>query len=376
MKIKDEELITDLKRVREIIGKIPTQNKYSKLGRYSTTTFTNRKPWRVWLSEVFEEVKYKPRGSKKRISKEDLIENLKDLYSEIGRVPRKEDLKLGKYGVSGYNRVFGGFSNALIEVGWEANLQSYTHITKDDCISEILKIYKMLNKVPRINDYIEYASIPWAVVHNLFGTWNSALLESGLQVNYYSIVSKTEVIDALHKWFEKNNNDVRCLEYWKIRKAKARKEFPFASETISSKFNNIAWENIMKECGFTDYQTIDQFCSRQNFLGEDGNSYLSSIEKQAADILFELKNNGNISNYIYEEKVCNDKSWTCDFKIVLENDKCLWLEIDGMGSSRKHPYSKVNEKIEYYIDNNFNYKIISYNHKNVKNSIEKFINEN
>ena len=182
---------------------------------------------------------------------------------------------------------------------------------------------------------------------------------ANIPIVYSSSVSKEDVIEALRAWMEKNNDDISCLEYWAIRKAKELGNFPYCNATIYSKFDNKPCEDIMKECGY-NYESVNQFFKRGRFSGFDGRTYLSSIEKQVGDFLFELKKEGKITDYEYEKNVCEDRAWTCDFYVIKDSGN-LWLEIDGMSASRKDPYnSGENEKIEYYKDNGFDYFVITY----------------
>jgi hypothetical protein len=207
---------------------------------------------------------------------------------------------------------------------------------------------------------------------NRFGTWQDALVAAGVTVTHGRNIKKEQVIEALRAWFEKNNCEVSCLEYWSIRKAKDRGQFPYSTQTVSSRFDNKPWETIMKECGYS-YVTVDQYFKRGFFTGEDEIVYLSSIEKQIGDFLFKLKKEGKIKDYEYEKKVCSDRYWTCDF-FIDRGGREIWLEVDGMLNNRRFPYlSGKNEKIEYYKDNEFNYFILSYRTPDVERAILKII---
>lgn len=368
MKLSDEELVEDLKMVAKMLGKVPTQEKYIEYGKYSTTTFTNRKPWNKWLIEIFGKTNRKiswKNGNK--ISKKDLINNLIELNDKLGRIPQKDDLKHGKYGPSGYNRVFGGLTNALVEIGLKNPAPN-----KKEVIEDIKRIFKKIGRTPSLNDYYEHYSFKDSLpsIYYIFESWTKALLLADIPVMKPRNVSKQDVIDALEKRYKEHNKDCSCLEYWSIRKSD---NFPYSCNTISDKFDNIPWENIMKTID-SNYQTTNQFVSRGLFLGKEGNIYLSSIERVSGDILYKLKKIGDIKDYEYEASVCEGKNWTCDFKITLSNDDILWLEIDGMRKNRKFPYSSGdNEKIEYYKQNGYNFYIVSYSddvNKKLKNILK------
>jgi len=369
MKFSDEELIEDLKKVQKLLDKVPTQTEYNANGTFSTTTYTNRKPWSKWLFEVFGKANRQISWRNgNRIAKKDLIENLLCLHKKIGRIPRKEDLKYGKYGVSGYNRVFGNFSNALVAVGLRPN--NNCDFTNEELIIDLQRVYNKLGRTPSLEDFDQHSETTSCMtIYKRFGSWTKSLLAADIPIERARNVSKQDVIDALNIWYNKNSKDVSCLEYWNISKARSRREFPYSCATVSTKFDKVSWENIMKTIDPT-YRTINQFVRRGHFVGKDGGIYLSSIEKQSADILYNLKSDGKIKDYEYEAKICNERSWTCDFKITLNDNNYLWLEIDGMRKHRRHPYnSGKNEKIEYYKKANINYGIVSYNNRNIGKTI-------
>lgn len=309
-----------------------------------------------------------------KISNKDLIDNLKELIEKLGRTPKQRELNLGKYSSNAYKRAFGTYSNALKEIGLLPKIQF--GLTDQDIINDVLRISKELGTIPRCEDFDKYSkTLCSGAIINRFKTWNNILQLAGLQIENKRNVLKEDVIKALRDWYAFNNNDISCLEYWSLRKAKKRGEFLYSTQTISSKFDNKSWEDIMKECGF-DYETVDQFIKRGCFLGYDGRTYLSSIEKQVGDLLNNLKKEGRINDYEYEKKVCGDRNWTCDFVIEDNNADKIWLEIDGMLNNRKDPYiSDENEKIEYYKSKNFNYFIISYRTPDIKKAICELIGE-
>lgn len=110
--VSDEELITDLKRIAEILGRntVP-QKTYGDLATYDYTTVSRRfGSWNkallaagLWLS------------NENNISDERLYENILNLWQHFGRQPRRSDLthELSEFSQSPYNRSFKTWTNAL-----------------------------------------------------------------------------------------------------------------------------------------------------------------------------------------------------------------------------------------------------------------------
>lgn len=309
----------------------------------------------------------------KKISREDLIENLNYMKEKLGRTPKKEDLRLengSNYSINAYRREFGNLAKALLAVDIIPN--QVRNATKEEIFQDLKNIALKINKTPTFKEYKKYSKINWCFLSftNHFGSYINALKEAGLKLNGYKHITKEDVINELKIWYDQNDKDPSCLSYWSIRKS----DFPFQPSIISDRFNHIPWQDIMHECGFADYITTDQFIKRGSYLGKDGQTYLSLIELRSANVLFRLKNLGTILSYKYEAQVCPERQWTCDFKIDLQNNNIIWLEIDGMREGRGVPYgSGLNEKINYYVFGDFDYEIVSYDTENIEDEIIKII---
>ena len=374
-KIKDEQIVEDIIKVKEKIGKIPSQNDYKANGSFSINSILNRRPWNVWLKEIFNTINTEYSGTNiNKVSDEDLLDNLKNIVEKLGRVPEQSELKLGKYSPNAYKRAFGNYSSALEKLGLYASVRY--GVSNEEILKDIVRVSKELKRTPFFEEFSKLNNtVSSSTVCERFGSWNAALKEAGLKITMNKNLLKEDITTALNDWFVKNNKDISCLDYWSIRKAKEREDFPYCNATISSKFDNKPWEEIMKECGY-DYESVNQFVRRGRFQGFDGRTYLSLIEKRIGDLLFNLVKEGNIKSYEYEKLVCGDKTWTCDFVIIKNNNSDLWLEVDGMLNNRKDPYYLgKNEKIEYYKNNNYNYYIISYRTIDVETTISNLLGE-
>jgi tRNA A22 N-methylase len=82
MKITEEEIVEDLKRVYDVIKKPPTQSEYKKYGKYTGGVVFCTKTWNEWLMECFGEINDVPPANRK-ISNEDLIKNLQELKEKL-----------------------------------------------------------------------------------------------------------------------------------------------------------------------------------------------------------------------------------------------------------------------------------------------------
>lgn len=352
-------------------------NKANKQGDFPITAraIQNNFPdvsWESLMRQVASDyIVKKGSPSKRKISNEDLIENMKDMYTKLGRVPQKEDLKLdngSKYSQNAYKRAFGSIAASIIAADLKPH--QVRGVSKEDFIKDLQNIYKKLGYTPTQEEYQKESIIGYGftAIKTRFGSWNNALIEAGIPVVYLNKVDKFFIIDELKKWYIKNNCKSSCLSYFSILKAKKNREFPFGPNAIKSNFDGMPWEDIMKKID-PSYNIKSRFCNYNSYIGDDKNYYKSLLELDVANYLFSLKIKNKIKNYEYEYLVCDDKMWTCDFVIDLNDGRQGWLEVDGMRANRKQPYKNGNEKIKYYEDNNINYKIVSYNNRNIRKSI-------
>ena len=89
----------------------------------------------------------------------------------------------------------------------------------------------------------------------------------------------------------------------------------------------------------------------------DGGTYASFIEGLFADFLY-------THGLPYETGVllAEDRRWRCDFRVLLGGEQ-VWIEIDGMASSRRIPYydeggQPTHEKIVYMSDEGLNFIVV------------------
>ena len=108
----DQELLDDLKRVAEKLGKDNLIAKeYDEHGKYASSTMMRRfGRWNNALEIAGLKVIYTP-----NISEKDLFQNLEAVWIKLGCQPKRREMKqpLSKYSEGGYVRKFGSWRKAL-----------------------------------------------------------------------------------------------------------------------------------------------------------------------------------------------------------------------------------------------------------------------
>jgi hypothetical protein len=115
IKISNDELITDIKRVAILLNKkTVTMREYNEHGKYHSCTLRRR--FYSWFN-VLENAGLEKSRSEFNIDNKLLLKNLADVWTKLGRQPNVKEMKkpLSKYGAQTYLRHFDSWNNALIE---------------------------------------------------------------------------------------------------------------------------------------------------------------------------------------------------------------------------------------------------------------------
>jgi transposase-like protein len=162
--------------------------------------------------------------------------------------------------------------------------------------------------------------------------------------------------NALYYWARKNK--VYAIywtqeEYDLVKKTlEETRDFYETSKLCGVGVRRIARQN-RKNGRFPSF-CVDMPCEfgKQTF-GKDGILYRSIFEASVADYLFDAK-----IPYEDQKQVCKERCWRCDFYLPKQK---LWLEVDGLGDTRKEydrTYQVYLDKINYYKSNNYNYFVL------------------
>jgi hypothetical protein len=209
-RFKDEDIEDLFIEYYLVHGKIPPQNELAKHGLPSHRTIKRR--FGITVNEYLERIGI-PINKKtvKRKSREEMIQDLLKLHSELKRTPRATDLNGRKdmCGKNAYSLEFGSWNNALKEAGIPHN---WRRVTDEEIISVLVDFYKKNGRSPTTRDKLE---VGWSTIANRFGTWNKALEAAGLPCNENIYSYKTKGLDGIEydsvseamvaDWLYKNN---------------------------------------------------------------------------------------------------------------------------------------------------------------------------
>ena len=178
----------------------------------------------------------------KKYTKEKLILKLKDLYKKLNKTPTVKDLKKEKGFPSyvAFYTKFGSWNKALKNAGLKLNYK-YKFYSKEELINLLVKFKKNKGFSPRTEDFKNDLNLPAPTTYfKRFGSWNNALEKAGLEINVKKGYTKEELILTLKNL----SKDLKRTPM--MKDLVPRKDLPEASVF---KDNFGSWNNALKVAG-------------------------------------------------------------------------------------------------------------------------------
>lgn len=118
-----EDVISELQRLCKELGRIPTVNEFSKLSSMSFVTMRKIAQYQSWhslLKEAGISDDEMIHLKKHNVTNEELKEEILRLKNKIGRYPTYNEMSIeGKYSCNTYEQKFGSWSKAFIALGFD-----------------------------------------------------------------------------------------------------------------------------------------------------------------------------------------------------------------------------------------------------------------
>lgn len=197
----DEELLEELQRLRVELGHPPTANEISEYGMCSYVTISERFGGLKKAREQAGVGQPAGQPSNK-ISEQDLIKEIKRVSEKVGRVPSHKDIeKHAKYSTSAIWNAFGGIQNAIVEAGlrsppsegptiddWkeyrsrnQVQTDDAPGYTEEELLRELQVLAKSLGRSPKVKDIKEHSKYSYKPYRNRWASISEARKAAGVE---------------------------------------------------------------------------------------------------------------------------------------------------------------------------------------------------
>jgi hypothetical protein len=161
MTVTKREILEDIQRVAEELGRPPKHEEYKKFGQFSPSTAERK--FGSWNEAVLEAGLEPHRHT--NVSREDILEDIERVTEELGRKPKLSELnERGRYGKELY-----------VKHDWEDAFRP----SPEEIIESIQDLAEELGKRPTQREYREKGKYRLSDVKREFEYWNTATQEAG-----------------------------------------------------------------------------------------------------------------------------------------------------------------------------------------------------
>lgn len=178
-KISKEDVLQDIKSTIEKTKKYSLQD-YARHGKYSTTTVGNILP-NGWNAFI-KSLGYKP-AKEYGISKEELVNDVKKVFQETGCTKQENYIHHGKFSKAAIKRIFGGWNKMLNALGYEVNMTKPGQYTKADVLNDYLRVKKDFGRPLSAKEYRAHGKFSQPVVDRVFGSFSGLKKQLGERVD-------------------------------------------------------------------------------------------------------------------------------------------------------------------------------------------------
>ncbi|NLV02937.1 HNH endonuclease [Haloferax alexandrinus] len=169
-----DELKTELRRFTEQLGRPPTRDEMEADGTYSATAYCNE--FGSWSNGI-RSIGHKP-AQEGRVPDEALIESIRNLANELGRVPTAPEMdEQGAYSQRTCANRFGSWANAVHEAGLEP--AGKQNIPTPELLAEIDRLASELGHAPTVGEMNSEGQYHVTTYYDRFESWRQAKRHAG-----------------------------------------------------------------------------------------------------------------------------------------------------------------------------------------------------
>lgn len=317
-----EEIIDDIFKIHRITKKPINKKSLKEYGKFYTSVYIKNIGNIQYINN-----KILGQDLKTKIPREEILECLKKVCSDLGRAPTNQDLHIsGKFSQNVFRREFGGLQNALREIGMFEECVPKNKAMCPVCLIEKRNIIQHMGK-----SHKEELKKQNDLVLNLFSNGESAASIASREDIIYS--GATSILRLVKKHFSKSD-----LE--SIRKKKI-------SDTLNKKYKNgqLDWVtdiNINKNISDETCNKISNTMKEQYKRGERISWNLGANKNSSKSIKLGSKKTSNSIIKMYKTGQISKKIGEKSSRWVKDRDAISARNRTGAGFSKSD-----REKIKY-----------------------------
>lgn len=207
----DQDLIEDLNRVAEKVGRSPSYDDYDEHGKYSPRTVENH--FGTWNEA--KEAAGLQKIKRNDIPTDELLADLDRIANIVGAAPVIEDYKeKGKFAITTYHNRFGSWNEAVRAAGYTP--QKLYNIPEEDLLKDLERVAKIVSSAPTQREYNKLGKYAHGTFSNHFEVWTNAHRRIGREPNkggalppehpYSTRATNKELLDNLRELGNKNGS--------------------------------------------------------------------------------------------------------------------------------------------------------------------------
>lgn len=172
--LTEEELVDEVRRLYDDLGRTPRINDIREHGRYSYQAYVRR--WDS-IRDVLDAagIQHHSRiNAGSGVDEADLLAEIRRLGEELGRPPTTLDVQRhGRYAHATYYNHFESFGEALERAGFEK--PESNRIPDEDLLHEVRELTDDLGRTPTGDEMNEMGEFHAGTYYNRFGSWTAAV---------------------------------------------------------------------------------------------------------------------------------------------------------------------------------------------------------
>ena len=173
VRIPKQKLCTALEELANDLDQPPKSTDMNSIGPYAGSTYLNR--FGSWEKACEAAGVKAPEES--GVSEEELISALQSLGDTLDKTPLAKDMdEHGNFSAISYWKEFGSWKEALDAAGFEArSIESVNKLNREDLIDELKSLASDVDRTPTTTDMQKHGAYSPGTYINRFGSWEKAI---------------------------------------------------------------------------------------------------------------------------------------------------------------------------------------------------------